>query len=295
MTSHQFGGDWTTEKLERVRKYLAAYTTIFKSNERARKLRTIYVDAFAGTGYRTRGTTPDHQQLLPFPELTEPDAEAFLKGSARIALEVEPPFNQYMFIERDPARAKELERLKSDFPDRNIKIIEQEANDYLKQWCDQINWSRSRSVVFLDPYGMQVSWSLIEKLGETKAVDLWILFPLGAAVNRLLTRKGLPDDSWSDALTRIFGTDEWKNAFYSQETRTTLFGEEEEHHAKKANFDTIGNFFVKRLKTVFHGVADNPLALYNSRNNPLYLLCFASANPKGAKTAIKIAKNILRK
>jgi hypothetical protein len=35
MSSHQFGGRWTEEKLERLRKYLRAYTTIFKGNERA--------------------------------------------------------------------------------------------------------------------------------------------------------------------------------------------------------------------------------------------------------------------
>jgi hypothetical protein len=33
--------------------------------------------------------------------------------------------------------------------------------------------------------------------------------------------------------------------------------------------------------------------LRNSRNNPLYLLCFASGNPRGAKTAVKIAQDIL--
>ena len=50
---HEFGGDWTTDKLERVRKYLQAYTVIFNRNPRAKKLHTIYVDAFAGTGYRS--------------------------------------------------------------------------------------------------------------------------------------------------------------------------------------------------------------------------------------------------
>ena len=49
---HKFGGKWTVEKLERIRKYLRAYTTIFKGNERARHLRTTYVDAFAGSGHR---------------------------------------------------------------------------------------------------------------------------------------------------------------------------------------------------------------------------------------------------
>jgi three-Cys-motif partner protein len=52
MAKHVFGGDWTTDKLERVRKYLCAYTKIFSSNERASYLTTIYVDAFAGTGER---------------------------------------------------------------------------------------------------------------------------------------------------------------------------------------------------------------------------------------------------
>jgi hypothetical protein len=45
---------------------------------------------------------------------------------------------------------------------------------------------------------------------------------------------------------------------------------------------------------VFKGVANNPLPLYNSKNNPLYLLCFAAGNPKGAPTAVKIAQDILK-
>jgi hypothetical protein len=34
--------------------------------------------------------------------------------------------------------------------------------------------------------------------------------------------------------------------------------------------------------------------LLNSRNVPLYLLCFASANPKGAPIALKIARHLLK-
>lgn len=45
----RFGGDWTAEKLERVRKYLAAYATIMHKQN----FRFAYIDAFAGTGYRT--------------------------------------------------------------------------------------------------------------------------------------------------------------------------------------------------------------------------------------------------
>ena len=52
MTPHEFGGSWTEEKLSRLQEYLQAYMNIFSKNERARKLNPIYVDAFAGTGYR---------------------------------------------------------------------------------------------------------------------------------------------------------------------------------------------------------------------------------------------------
>jgi hypothetical protein len=50
-------------------------------------LTPIYVDAFAGTGCRA----PASQPLL-FPKLEKLETEAFLEGSARIALKVELKF-----------------------------------------------------------------------------------------------------------------------------------------------------------------------------------------------------------
>ena len=154
MPVDEFGGDWTAEKLERVRKYLAAYTVIFARNPKAQKLIPIYVDAFAGTGYRTKSPRLDAQTAL-FEELAEPEAEAFLKGSARIALEVEPPFKQYVFVEQEAARAQELEKLKLQFPDKAncVTIVRQDANTYLKEWCKRTDWRACRAVMFLDPYG----------------------------------------------------------------------------------------------------------------------------------------------
>lgn len=295
MTKHEFGGEWTSEKLERVRKYLTAYTTIFDRNPRAKKLTCVYVDAFAGTGYRSQPRQMSGSDL-PLPELTAPDNTAFLKGSARIALEVEPPFRRYLFIEQDRERAKELEALKAEFTDKinRIHIEVANANSYLMQWCANTDWRFTRAVVFLDPYGMQVEWPLIRAIAQTQAIDLWILFPLGMAVNRLLTKAEPPPEEWAQALTRLFGTDEWKATFYPQKKVLTLFGEED-LQSKQANFVQIGQFFVDRLKTVFTAVAENPLPLFNSRNVPLYLLCFAAGNPKGAPTAIKIAQHILKR
>jgi len=295
MTAHEFGGDWTTEKLERVRKYLSAYTIIFDRNLRARNLFTTYVDAFAGTGYRSLPQTRSGEDIL-FPDLIEPENQDFLKGSARIALEVTPPFKRYIFIECDPQRSQELERLINEFPQysNRISIVNCDANSYLMQWCAQTDWRSNRAVVFLDPYGMQVEWSLIEAIAKTKAIDLWILFPLGVAINRLLTKTGPPPEQWAQALTRFFGTEDWKKDFYPSKKVLTLFGEQD-LYTKQADFEKIGQFFVERLKSVFAAVAENPLPLMNSRNNPLYLLCFAAGNPSGAKTAVHIAQDILGK
>src|SRR3989304_2027280 len=89
MVKHQFGGSWTTEKLERVRKYLVAYTKIFRTNVRAQYFQTTYVDAFAGTGARIDATA-DHDVLggSLFGLIGDSDVDSFKKGSARIALEV---------------------------------------------------------------------------------------------------------------------------------------------------------------------------------------------------------------
>ena len=290
---HEFGGDWTNDKLARVRKYLQAYTIIFDRNPRAQKLRTVYVDAFAGTGYRSPHSECVDSLFLP--ELGDAENQAFLKGSAHIALEIKPPFKEYLFIECDPDHCRELQCLKSEFPKlaERITIKEEDANTYLTQWCRDTDWRRTRAVVFLDPYGMQIEWPLMESIAKTKAVDLWILFPLGVAVNRMLTKSAPPPEEWAKALTRIFGTDDWKDTFYPRRKLLTLFGEEETQ-TKDADFSAISSYFVSRLKSIFTAVAPNPLPLMNSKNNPLYLLCFASGNPKGAPTALKIAQHILK-
>ena len=52
---------------------------------------------------------------------------------------------------------------------------------------------------------------------------------------------------------------------------------------------------MERLKSIFPGVADHPLVLRNSTGCPLYLFCFAAANERGARVALRIANDILKK
>ena len=285
--THSFGGDWTTDKLERLRKYLAAYMQIMKKQP----FRVAYIDAFAGTGYIQVNKTEDAQgSLLPDIEM-----KRFVEGSARMALQTDPPFDVYIFIERRKKHVAELKKMKGEFPNLKDRIVPEyaEANAFISDLCSK-NWKSRRAVMFLDPYGMQVSWNTIEAIAKTKAIDLWILFPLGVAVNRLIKKNGKISESVRRKLDIMFGATDWFDEFYRPKERAGLF-EDEPVMEKIANFESIGRYFNRRLSNVFAAVADNPLPLYNSRNNPLYLLCFAAANEKGAPTAVKIAQNILRR
>jgi len=287
--SQQFGGDWTEIKLQKIEKYLRAYAQIMNK----RNFVYAYIDAFAGTGYRITQHEDKNNQLL---SLFEEDSQQFQDGSARIALQIAPRFSKYIFIEKDPERSVELENLKVEFSHLadDIDVAEGEANKYLQDLCSK-NWIKHnrRAVLFLDPFGMQVEWQTINAIAKTEAIDLWLLFPLGVAVNRMLRKDAQIPEKWQHRLNTLFGTTDWVDAFYETKVEQTLFGERISTNKVDDPFNSISRFFVERLKTVFAGVAENPLPLYNSRNNPLYLLCFASANPKGSKTAIKIAQHIL--
>jgi hypothetical protein len=82
------------------------------------------------------------------------------------------------------------------------------------------------------------------------------------------------------------------DAFYRLEHAPTLFGDAEQ--LVKASTETIGRYFVGRLRGIFAGVADEPAVLRNSSRNPLYLLCFAVGNESGAPVALKIARHLLK-
>ena len=287
MARHNFGGSWTSEKLERVRKYLVAYATIMRKFH----FRFAYIDAFAGTGYRTLKESDNATELM-LPDMFEDEVQEFLNGSARVALEVTPRFDKYIFIEKDETHFSELQQLKEQFSDlqADIELVQDETNTYLQKLCGH-NWLRGqrRAVLFLDPYGMEVKWKTIEAIANTQAIDLWLLFPLGIAVNRLLRNDGQIDLAVQNTLNEFFGAEDWFEEFYREDETPSLF-ENLPGQQKVADFNSIETYFIRRLESVFTEVAKNPLRLYNSRNNPLYLLCFAAGN----STAVKIAQDILK-
>lgn len=298
MTKQKFGGDWTEDKLSRIKEYLQAYNTALKNQRFKRE----YIDAFAGTGYREVKSEGTDEAIL-FPELAEPEVKRFLDGSARIALNVEPGFHRFTFIEKNPNKVKDLLKLKDEFPGKDIRIEQGDANTWVQSICRE-PWDYRRAVLFLDPFGMQVSWQTLEAVAGTRCIDAWILFPLCVGITRLLSKDEIPDESRCKPLDVLFGDRSWLDAFYRSTalskgaTRQRSLFDEPEAEADpvhRIELSAIEEYYRDRLRTIFAGVANNAVRLKNSKNVPLYLLFFVAGNERGAPIAVKIAESIMRR
>ena len=248
MAVKKFGGEWTTEKLEILQKYLSAYTTVLRNKPcAARPFRLLYIDAFAGTGHLDLKSN-NCQNTAPylFPEGETKEAQQFMDGSARVSLKITHPFNQYIFMEKTAKGCAQLLALRDEFPQlgKKIRVEQGDCNEIIRTICQQYDWKRTRAVIFLDPFGMQVDWNTIEQISATKAMDLWLLFPI-SAVNRMLTSNGEMPESWAQKLESFFGTTNWKKRFYSEERQPSLFDLNKTTIHKDTSFKDIGEFMTE--------------------------------------------------
>lgn len=293
-----FGGDWTERKLDALDQYLRAYTKVMKKQ----RFTLIYVDAFAGTGYREQRLEPAATTPSIFDEevkeISTLEAQRFLDGSAKIALRIDPPFHRFVFVEQDGDKVAELEKLRVEFAQRAgaIDIRAGDANATIQQLCREWDRAGTRGVLFLDPFGMQADWSTVEAVANTGCIDTWILFPYAA--NRLMTRdpKDIPA-AWRTRLDKLFGSKDWEQRFYKARTTTDIFSGDFTVVEKALTFEGLGAFYKERLESIFPVVAPNPRMLRTSGNRPLFQLFFAAgAKPdRGGNIALKIAKYILEK
>lgn len=115
---------------------------------------------------------------------------------------------------------------------------------------------------------------------------------MGSAAGTLLFPDLKLPESWRQRMDAFLGTTAWYDEFYKVETKPTLFGD---HQVQvKASMDVMARYFNDRLKQVFAGVVEEPGVLWNSANNPLYLLCFAVGNERGKVIALRIANHLLK-
>lgn len=290
-----FGGAWTTQKLKAVKKYLSAYINVLKG----KKLKMVYIDAYAGTGYHLPSQHVSEETASIFAQTVE-----FMDGSAKQALELDIPFDAYVFIEKNKSFAEKLKNLCDSYENRKIMIKTGDSNKEVQDICNNSEtWRKWRGVIFLDPYGMDVDWSTMEAIAATKALDVWLLVPMGLAVNRLLPKKGMESidyklaQRWEDKLNRFFGDSNWKEEIYKKRTtdQNTIFGHFDEK-LERISLEEIEGLFLDRLGRIFPAVHKEPLRLLDNDGRWLFSLCFMMANDdkRAIGPGMNIANHIMK-
>jgi three-Cys-motif partner protein len=282
---HKFGSAHTEQKLEKLEKYLKAYTTALKRQN----FRLLFFDAFAGTGDIQIGSDGALLQQID-------DYSPFIQGSADRALQLGTAFDEYIFVEKSASKVAELENLKSKYPAiaSRIKIRCSDANEELRKFCAETNWAKCRAVVFLDTYGNQVKWVTIEAIARTQGIDLWYLFPAGLGVHRQISKEAKVHHTHENSLDEMLGADGWRKAFISEKESEDLFGPRVDR-TKTATPESITRFMIERMRGIFQGgVLEHWLPLGN-KGIHMYSLLFAWANPsEKAQLAGKLADAVLR-
>jgi three-Cys-motif partner protein len=258
-------GYWSELKLDIIREYATAYSTIISAQKYSR-LYHIYIDAFAGAGQHISKITGD-----------------WIPGSPLNALQIKPPFREYHLIDLDSKKVDSLRDVAGSYS--NVQIYEGDCNKILlDEILPKAKWEDyRRALCLLDPYGLHLQWPVIELAGTMKSVEIFLNFPIydmNLNVLRRNTDKVYPQQA--ARLTSYWGDESWRQAAY--DTTGNLFGWEE----KQGN-DAVVSAFRERLKKVagFKYVPE-PIPMRNRNNAVVYYLFFASHKPVAAHIVAQI-------
>lgn len=250
-------GRWSELKLEIVEKYGAAYTTAF-AGQRGRGLVKYYIDAFSGAGVHISKQTG--QQI---------------EGSPARALKVRPPFDHFYFIDMNAEKTAYLSNLCRNRTD--VDTVTDDASLYLTQrLLPTIQYEKfNRALCLLDPYGLHLDWEVMRQAGQSRAVDMFLNFPvMDMNRNAIWRNPERAPQGGIERMTRFWGDDSWRLAAYADSAQYQLFSAPD--RVKQDN-DAIVAAFRERLKEVagFDFVPE-PLPMKNSNNAVVYYLFLAS-------------------
>ena len=254
-------GYWSEVKLDIIKKYAKAYTTILAQQA---GLSFSYVDGFAGMGVHVAKESGD-----------------YVAGSPLNALKIDPPFSEYFLVDLDGDKVDQLRDLPQVLGRSDVHVIHGDCNRVLlDNVFPQVRYEDyRRGLCLLDPYGLQLDWEVIRTAGKMRSIEIFLNFPIMDMNRNALWRR--PESASAEGVARMtafWGDDSWRKAAYRKEP--TLFGEED---VKLENQDVV-KAFRKRLRDVagFQQVLE-PMPMRNSNNAVVYYLFFASQKPVASK------------
>jgi three-Cys-motif partner protein len=255
-------GIWSEVKLAIIKEYASAYATILDATRREsiRRLKWLYIDAFAGPGIHLSKRTGE-----------------IVAGSPLVALKTTPAFSEYHFIDADVSRADQLRNIVG--PRSDVHIYSEDCNDVLlrdifprAQYGDY-----KRALCPLDPYNINLKWEVIETAGKMGSVEVFLNFMI-MDINRNALRRN-PEkriQSKIEQLTRLWGDSTWEGAAFSSEGK--LFDDPQK--VSNEQFEAAWRERLKK-KTGFKFVS-KPMPMKTKTNSVIYYLYFASQKPVAA-------------
>jgi three-Cys-motif partner protein len=263
-------GEWSVLKLDIIEQYGSAYTKAF--NVRGRRLKKFYVDGFSGAGVHVVKRT--RQQI---------------EGGPARALNIKPPFDGYYFIDLNKDKTAYLQKQCEGRSD--VQIINDDANAYLRTLLPTIQYRKfNRALCVLDPYGLHLDWEVVQLAGHSKAVDMFLNFPVMDMNRNAIWRspeRATPEGI--ERLNRFWGDESWKQAAYAKSKQADLFSEPDDE--KQPNSAVVAAFRQRLSKVAGFEFVPEPMPMINSRNAVVYYLFFASPKP----VAQSIITEIFRK
>ena len=254
-------GNWSELKLEILKKYATAYSTILTSNG----LHHSYIDAFAGAGQHISKRT-----------------KALIPGSPLNALNIEPPFESFYWIDLNAARVDQLRALTRGR--KNVHIYGGDCNEILLRdvFPNIMYENYRRALCILDPYGLHLKWNVIVEAARLNTLEIFLNFPMVDMNRNVLWRNDEARPEQVERMNSFWGDDSWRQVAY--DTSGNLFGFPE----KQPN-EVIAEAFRERLRKVagFRHVPE-PAPMRNSKGATIYYLFFAAQQPAAEKIVTDI-------
>lgn len=255
-------GNWSEVKLDIIREYAKAYTTILAAQ---RRFSFVYIDGFSGAGVHARKGSGD-----------------LVAGSPLNALNVDPPFNEHFLIDLNGDKIDHLRTLVGDR--RDVHLFQGDCNEVLlREVFPKVRYEDfRRGLCLLDPYGLHLDWAVLEQAGRLRTLDVFLNFPImDMNRNALWRNPGNVPAEGIGRMTKFWGDESWRSIAYKESPQMDLFGTASD---EKVTNDEVAIAFRRRLKEVAgFAYVPEPMAMRNRGGAIVYYLFFASPKEVAGK------------
>jgi three-Cys-motif partner protein len=207
----------------------------------------------------------------------------------------DPPLTHAVFFELEDIAVPLDNALRTEFPDRNIRVIGGDCNERISEGLD---WLRNQGTskrgpqlgpvfALLDPDSMQLQWSTVKTIARwtgraapadysrRRPIELLILFPTGGFRRSMPIQSGTTEvpEAAKAEVDRLFGNQEWRPIYEAQRSGS-IEGEDSwlwYVHLYRRGLLDLGYTYTSAIE------------VRNTSNVIQYHLVFATANNTGKR------------